>query len=158
MWADDHSAAYIARRQAHEALIHRLDAELTTRSRSAMDPALSRDGIEEALRVMRGVDPEEGLVLTRLSAPVVIACTDTDGAWTVVPTHVTGTERDGSPVDLDCFVVRDGDDAAAGALVSGTAADLDCWLWNRPAAGEVRRQGDLAALGAVDRVVGASIS
>ncbi len=31
MWADDHSAAYIARRQAHEALIHRLDAELRGR-------------------------------------------------------------------------------------------------------------------------------
>lgn len=158
MWADDHSAAYIARRQAHEALIHRLDAELTAGSRSTMDPALCSDGVDEALRVMRGVEQDEALVLTRLSGPVVIACTDFDRAWTVVPTHVTGTECDGSPVDVDCFVVRDGDDATASALVSGTAADLDCWLWNRPVAGEVRRLGDRSALGALDRVVAASIT
>jgi uncharacterized protein (TIGR03083 family) len=156
MWADDRSAAYIARRQAHEALIHRLDAELTAGDRSPMDPALSADGIDEALRIMRGVEPEDGLVLTTISDPVVISCSDVPGSWTVTPTHVTGTD-DGDPVDVARFVVRDGDDLTATARILGTAADLDCWLWNRPPTGGLERHGDLAALGAVDRVLDASV-
>lgn len=157
MWADDHSAAYIARRQAHEALIHRLDAELTTERRSPMDPSLCSDGVDEALLIMRGVEPEDGLVLTAISDPVVIACTDVPGSWTVLPTHVTGTDDDGDPVDVTRFVARRGDDPAAAATVRGTAADLDCWLWNRPMTGGLARQGDPAALGAVDRVLDASV-
>lgn len=156
MWSDDHSAAYIARRQAHEALIHRLDAELTAGSRSPMDATLSSDGVDEALRIMRGIEPEDGLVLTTLSEPVVIRCTDVAGTWTVIPTHVTGT-YDGEAVDEARFVVRDGDDLSAEARVVGTAADLDCWLWNRPTSGELDRQGDPAALGAVDRVLAAPV-
>ena len=51
-WSDDQSVGFIRRRQAQEALIHRLDAELTAGSRTPMDPDLSADGIDEALRVM----------------------------------------------------------------------------------------------------------
>lgn len=156
MWADDHSAAYVARRQAHEALIHRLDAELTTGDRSPMDASLCADGIDEALRIMRGIEPEDGLVLTTISDPVVISCTDVAGSWTVIPTHVTGT-YDGDPVDVARFVVRDGDDLTAMARVLGTAADLDCWLWNRPPTGGLERHGEPAALGALDRVLDASV-
>ncbi|WP_265447245.1 maleylpyruvate isomerase N-terminal domain-containing protein [Flexivirga meconopsidis] len=49
MWAQDdalHTAGYIARRQAHEALIHRVDAELTAAGPvGPIDPTLAADGV-----------------------------------------------------------------------------------------------------------------
>lgn len=157
MWAEDHSAAYIARRQAHEALIHRLDAELTAGERTAMDPALCADGVDEALRIMRGVDPDEGYTLSPLSGDVAIECTDVAGSWTVTPSHVTGTDPEtGEAVDTTALVVRGGEGSVV-ARIRGTAADLDCWAWNRPPAGSVVREGDSGALEAVDRVVSTSV-
>ena len=50
MWADDKTVGYIRRRQAHEALIHRLDAELTAGAVTPLDPDLAADGV---LRVPR---------------------------------------------------------------------------------------------------------
>ena len=49
-WSSDHPVGASIRRQAHEALIHRLDAEETARARSPpLDPALAADGVVEAL-------------------------------------------------------------------------------------------------------------
>lgn len=160
MWADDHTAGYIARRQAHEALIHRLDAELTAGvERTPFDPALAADGVDEALTVMRGHedDPDEpGIRSNALSGPVVITSLDTRSSWTVTPLRVFGTDHDGD--DLDSLAL--GVEAGAGdghASILATAADLDCWLWNRPLVDGLRRQGDEAALAAVDEVVTDSI-
>ena len=41
-WSSDQSVGFIRRRQAHEALIHRVDAELTAGSRTPLDRDLSR--------------------------------------------------------------------------------------------------------------------
>jgi hypothetical protein len=41
--------------------------------------------------------------------------------------------------------------------VCGVAGDLDCWLWNRPASGDITRTGDERALAKVDAVVNDSI-
>jgi len=50
---DTRNLGFVRRRQAHEVLIHRLDAELTAGvDASAMDPRLSADGVDELLRVM----------------------------------------------------------------------------------------------------------
>jgi uncharacterized protein (TIGR03083 family) len=51
-WAAEQTVGFVVRRQAHEALIHRVDAELTAGSRTPMDPRLSADGVDEVLRVM----------------------------------------------------------------------------------------------------------
>ena len=56
-WSDDHTVGFIRRRQAHEALTHRIDAELTAGERSTMDAELSADEVDEALRVMYGTIP-----------------------------------------------------------------------------------------------------
>src|SRR6516225_4382858 len=45
-WSDDHTVGFIRRRQAHEALIHRVDAELTAGTRTPLDPALAADGVD----------------------------------------------------------------------------------------------------------------
>jgi uncharacterized protein (TIGR03083 family) len=174
MWADEHTAGYIRRRQAHEALVHRLDAEATAgiapEDRAAIDARLAADGVDEALRIMRGYEPEPGLEHAPLGAPVTVVTVDTMHTWTVTPVRVTGT-YEGRDIDLLRFLVADGPTMEAGTDLSdgsdaskasapqvcGTAADLDCWLWNRPMAGELARTGDPDALSAVDAVVRGSI-
>ena len=160
MWSDDHSAGYIRRRQAHEALVHRLDAEATAgvepADRAVIDPRLAADGVDEALRIMRGYEPEPGLHHEPLGAPVTVASVDTMHTWTVTPVRVTGSYN-GHDVDVLRFLVSDGSSDDAAAEVCGTAADLDCWLWNRPLTAEVTRTGDGSALKGVDRVLGSSI-
>jgi uncharacterized protein (TIGR03083 family) len=157
MWADDHSAAYIARRQAHEALMHRIDAELTVGAeRAPVDCRLAADGVDEALRIMRGFEPELGLTATATAAPVTVALVDGFHTWTVTPVHVTGTDADGDRWDEHRFLVLDGP-AEAAAEVCGVAGDLDCWLWNRPPVGEITRTGDPHALERLDAVVTGSI-
>ena len=157
MWADDKSAGYIRRRQAHEAMIHRLDAELTVGERTPFDCRLAADGVDEALRIMRGYEPEPGLTHEPTGRAVTIATVDAMHAWTVTPVRITGTDGDGDVIDTERFLVVDGPDEASAAEICGSAADLDCWLWNRPAEGEITRDGDAAALAAVDAVIGGSI-
>ena len=156
MWADEHTAGYIARRQAHEALIHRLDAELTVGARTPLDCRLAADGVDEALRIMRGYEPEPGLTHEALGGSVTIAIVDAMHAWTVTPVRVTGS-YEGEEIDLQRLLVADGPDDGSAAEICGSAADLDCWLWNRPAVDEITREGDAAALGAVEAVLTDSI-
>ena len=158
MWHTDHSAGYISRRQAHEALMHRIDAELTVGAQhSTIDCRLAADGVDEALRVMRGYPPEYGLTATPLGPSVTVAVVDGFHTWTVTPVHVSGVDPDGDSWDERRFAVTDGPDEGSVAEIAGTAGDLDCWLWNRPAHGEISRTGDEAALALVDEVVADSI-
>ena len=60
MWAPDKTVGYIRRRQAHEALIHRLDAELAAGDVTPLDTELASDGVLEALDVMFGGCPPWG--------------------------------------------------------------------------------------------------
>jgi uncharacterized protein (TIGR03083 family) len=53
-WSAVQTAGTSYRRQAHEALIHRLDAEQTAGQVTPLDPALAADGVREALDVMYG--------------------------------------------------------------------------------------------------------
>jgi uncharacterized protein (TIGR03083 family) len=156
MWADDKTAGYIRRRQAHEAMIHRLDAELTVGDRTPLDCRLAADGVDEALRIMRGHEPDPDLAHVPTSAPVTIVTVDAMHAWTVTPVRITGTWN-GREIDVQRFLVADGPDDSAVAEICGSAADLDCWLWNRPAEGEITREGEAAALAAVDAVLTDSI-
>ena len=59
-WANEQTAGFSYRRQAHEALIHRLDAELTAGERTAIDARLAADGVDEVLGVMYGEPPPWG--------------------------------------------------------------------------------------------------
>lgn len=157
MWADDHSAAYVMRRQAHEALIHRIDAELTAGAeRAPVACRLAADGVDEALRVMRGFTAEEGLAASPTAGPVTVSVVDGMHAWTVTAVRVTGRDRDGHRWDESALTVVDGP-APSVAEICGTAADLDCWLWNRPPADALTFTGDEPALAAVRSVVTESL-
>src|SRR6478735_6718875 len=59
-WSSEQTVGFTYRRQAHEALIHRLDAEQTAGQVTPLDPALAADGVDEALDVMFGGTPPWG--------------------------------------------------------------------------------------------------
>ncbi len=151
-WSAEQTAGFVYRRQAHEALIHRLDAELTAAKRSPMDAALCSDGVDEAIRIMFGGTPADAEVSPDPSATVRFTATDTGRQWFVTLGRIRG-ERKGKPYDEAAFIPAEDDlgDAAA-AEVTASAEDLDCWLWNRPSRHRVDHHGDhdvLARLAAI---------
>jgi uncharacterized protein (TIGR03083 family) len=148
-WAADKTVGFIRRRQAHEALIHRLDAELTAERRTGLDPRLSADGVDEVLRIMYGGDvPAWGTFTTDGSKTIRVRCTDTGDSWLLRLGHFSGTDPDDQrsydQPGIDVATQDPGVEVAA--AIAGSAADLDCWLWGRPALDEIERTGDAAVL------------
>ncbi|HUB41714.1 MAG TPA: maleylpyruvate isomerase family mycothiol-dependent enzyme [Streptosporangiaceae bacterium] len=157
-WSDDHTVRFIRRKQAHEALIHRVDAEVVAGDRTPMDPTLSADGVDEALRVMYSGVPGWGSFEPDPARTIRIHATDTGDSWVVRLGRFTGTDRDGvsyDEPDFDVLLADSGEPTVA--LFSGTAADLDCWLWHRPPYGEVSRSGDDRVLSAFEAVIAPGI-
>lgn len=142
--SDDHTVGFIRRKQAHEALIHRIDAEITAGNRTAMDPRLSADGVDEVLRVMYSGVPEWGNFAPDESRTLGIQATDTGDTWLITLGRFTGTDPDdGTSYNEPDFHVAGSDlGQPASALIRGRAADLDCWLWHRPPAAPTVRTGD----------------
>jgi uncharacterized protein (TIGR03083 family) len=140
-WFDaDQSVGFVRRRQAHEALIHRLDAELVTGAVTAFDADLATDGVLEVLEWMYSEIPswathelDDGLGR--------IATTDTGAQWRVRTGELRGTDPDSGAevVHPTLTLVPDGEPTFE---ISGTARDLDAWLWNRPTLTDVTRTGD----------------
>jgi uncharacterized protein (TIGR03083 family) len=142
-WSDDHTVGFIRRRQAHEALIHRVDAELTAGRRSPLDPALSADGVDETLRVIYGALPDWGTFTPDAGQTLRLRATDTGDSWLLTLGRFTGTDPDdGTWCDEPDARPADHDPGTtAAAEVTGAAADLDCWLWHRPPEGPVGQSG-----------------
>jgi len=159
-WSPDQTVGFIRRRQAHEALIHRVDAELTAGDRTRMDPGLSADGVDEALRVMYGGVPGWGTFTPDPGCTVRVAASDTGDTWLVTVGRFTGTDpADGTRYDQPDIHAADNDlGEAAAAEVMGTAADLDCWLWHRPAFTPVTLSGDQAVLGRLTSAIAPGIN
>ncbi len=153
-WSGDHTVGFVRRRQAHEALIHRIDAELTIGSRTPMDAQLSDDGIDEALRVMYGHVPDWATFSPNDSGVIRLQCSDTGSTWLVCLGRLTGTDPgDGTAVDEACLEVADDSGGEAWATLTGLAADLDCWLWRRPTVSTLERSGDDRLLHQLEAVI-----
>jgi uncharacterized protein (TIGR03083 family) len=95
-WSEDQTVGFIRRRQAHEALIHRIDAELTAGRRTPVDPLLGADGVDEALRVMYGGLPGWGRFTPDDAKSLRLEATDTGDAWFVTLGRFTGTDPGGT--------------------------------------------------------------
>ncbi len=158
-WADDKTVGFVRRRQAHEALIHRIDAELTTGHRTAMDPQLSADGVDEALRVMHGGDlPPWGSFVPDAEGTLLIDATDTEDSWLVALGRFTGTDPDDEQVYDQAGIHVTSDGQGAAAVVRGTAADLDCWLWRRPLTGSLDWSGADRVRTGFDAIIAPGVS
>jgi len=143
-WSGDNRVVTTHRRQAHEALIHRVDAELTAGVPvTPLDATLADDGVAEVLGVMYGGEPEWGS-FKRTGETFAVHLTDTGTELLVALGKFSGTVPGSGKVyedEDDLWLVDDGPEPAA--TVSGTAADLDTWLWHRdPALVAGQHEGD----------------
>lgn len=131
-WSSEQTVGFTFRRQAHEALMHRLDAEQTAGQVTPLDPRLAADGVDEALAVMFGGKPPWG-EFAGLPHHVRVDLSDTgESVWVQLGT-LSGTNPSGDVTyadEPDIDVVPD-PGTEPDAVVTGTAADLDAWLWRR---------------------------
>ena len=141
-WSEDQRVAFTYRRQAHEALIHRLDAEQAAGCVTALDPALAADGVAEAVDVMYGGAPPAWGRFEPGDGQVAIQLTDVGVTLRVHPGMFFGTDpEDGKVYDGPHLLLVDGEGAPA-ATVTGTAPDVDAWLWKRADGDRVTWTGD----------------
>lgn len=141
----DHSVAFILRRQAHEALIHRLDAEQAAGTETELDADLASDGVHEVLDVMYGGCPPWG-TWDPLPHVLRVDCTDTgDQVWVQLG-RFSGTDPETGTTytdDEDFHVVAaPEDDEEPEVVIDGPAAALDAWLWRRGSEDAISFAGD----------------
>lgn len=159
-WHEDGgTVGWAARRQAHEALVHRVDAELAAGVEVTPPPVdVAVDGVDELLRVMVDGVPAWG-AFTPDGVAVRLECTNADAAWRLDLGRFTGTgPESGRAFDLDAAAVSDVDPTQAPAddvalVVRGRAWDLDRWLWGRGDADALEVRGDAALLARLRELV-----
>lgn len=147
---DGGTLAWVARRVAHETLMHRVDAEVTA-GLVVRPPAVdvAADGIDEVLGVFVDDVPTWGR-FTPDGVSVAIRSMNSAGAWRLALGRFVGIRR-GEPevVDVDAAAVErtsDDDPRPAELLVVGRAWDLDRWLWGRGPVDPLDVDGDPAVL------------
>jgi uncharacterized protein (TIGR03083 family) len=165
-WSGDNRVGTSHRRQAHEALIHRVDAELTAGAPvTPLDAALADDGVAESLGVMYGGGPPWG-TFTPSDQTVAVRMTDTGTDLLVALGRFTGTDpADQKQYDEDDIALVDTGPEPI-ATISGAAADLDTWLWKRDPAlslgwddgDRIRIAGDRLAYEKLSAILGQPIN
>ncbi|MFI2103903.1 maleylpyruvate isomerase family mycothiol-dependent enzyme [Isoptericola sp. NPDC019693] len=151
------SVGWVTRRQQHEALVHRVDAERTAgQGVTPLDPDIAADGVDEVLDVLLGghpawttFAPDGGTVAVVVDAPG-----EAPHRWDVGLGRVRGTgPGSGRYYDVPGGLLVD-DGGEPDAVVAGAAADLDLWLWGRSGRQELRVTG---ATGAADALRAAAV-
>ncbi|NND84784.1 MAG: maleylpyruvate isomerase family mycothiol-dependent enzyme [Acidimicrobiia bacterium] len=145
-WAGLQPVSWSARRQAHEVLIHHVDAKRAAGLDAAIDRELAAAGIDELAEWHHGPAPEWATWTP--SRAVLVEQSDGDRAWRIERGHLSGTSPNtGASYDLTtvCFV----EPGPTEAVVRAGASDLDLWLWRRLPFGAVEVDGDRALAGAV---------
>lgn len=142
-WAADQTVGFTYRRQALEALVHRVDAEQTAGVPSELDPRLAADGVHEVLDVFFGGPPPEWGTFSPLEHYVRIDVTDTgDTIWAQLG-RFSGTDADGIDHQEDDFHVVADPGVEPDAVISGTASDLLLRLWRRGDGADTHVAGNL---------------
>jgi len=149
--------AFTYRRQAHEALIHRLDAELAAGDVTPLPTDLAADGVEEALDVMYGGLPAWA-TFTPDGRFAEFRISDADASVWVELGTFSGTAPDGTVhADEPDLHLAAAPGRPADLVYAGTAEALDGWLWHRRD-GEVEASGDPGTSEHVGAVLGQPIN
>jgi uncharacterized protein (TIGR03083 family) len=136
------NVAFIYRRQAHEALIHRRDAELAAGRLTPFPADLAADGVHEVLDVMYGGCPPWG-EFSPLPHHVRLDLTDTgDRVWVQLG-RFHGTDPEGITHDEDDIHVVTDPGLEPDAVISGTAEALDARIWRRADGADTHVAGSL---------------
>lgn len=130
----DQSAAFVARRCAHELAIHRFDAQAARGSPAPIDADLAVDGIEEIFGPLLTIGDPSG---SGSGETLHVHCTDRPGEW-LLTMGAGGVEvrREHAKGDM---------------ALRGSAGDLELVLYQRDPLGTVERLGDESALQAFYR-------
>lgn len=150
-WAAEQSVGFTFRRQAHEALVHRLDAEQTAGGTGVLDAALAADGVAELLEVMYGGEPGPGSRFEPADGLVRICLSDVGIDLWARPGWLHRTDPEsGEPQDGPHLLLVEAPDSPGErvAVIEGRAADVDAWLWRRRDDAGITRAGDQQALDA----------
>lgn len=144
-WSEQ-TVGFTMRRQALEAMVHRVDAEQAAGLEvTALDPQLAADGVDEVLDVFYGGAPDWGHF-----APddeiVQVRMTDVDADCWVHLGRFSGThpERGETYEDEDDLRVVAEPDGEVDVVISGTAPDIVLWLWDRRDDAGIEFEGDKA--------------
>lgn len=155
-WSAEQTVGFTYRRQAHEALIHRVDAEQTAGAVTPLDPALAADGTRECLDVMYGGCPEWG-EFSPLPHYLRVDLTDTGDRIWVQLGQFHGTDPDGIDHHEDDIHVVGDPGVEPDAVVEGTAEQLDLRLWRRGDGDDIHLHGDLSIVDHFRRAIHAPI-
>ncbi len=143
-WSTEQTVGFTFRRQAHEALIHRLDAEIAAGvDHAPIDPLFAADGVDEILDVMYGGCPSWG-TFSPLPHFVRVDLIDVDQSVWVQLGHFDGTDPEGVEYHEDDIHVVSDPGEEPDAVIGGTAAQMLARLWRRGPGDEIQLAGDLA--------------
>ncbi|WP_188940643.1 maleylpyruvate isomerase family mycothiol-dependent enzyme [Nakamurella endophytica] len=148
------TVSWVRRRQAHEALIHRVDAEqVAGLPVTQPDPALAADGVDEMVTVMLSGLPD----WARFSADgtrIRLTCPDSGRSWLLAFGRFVGTSpTSGTRYDEECVEAVTDDPEPATATVSASSWNLDLWLWGRADAEVLDVTGDASAVARLRAVI-----
>lgn len=142
-WGDGDTAGWWARRQLHETLVHRIDAQLAAGSAWEVEPEVAVDAIDEHLaNVAASHYFSPGVANLKGEGSLHLHTTDTDGEWMITLTpegfditreHGKGTVAARGPArDLLSAVTNRsiGGDRTEGLEVFGDADLLEWWFTN----------------------------
>jgi uncharacterized protein (TIGR03083 family) len=124
-WSQDQTVGFIRRRQAHETLIHRADAELTAGDRAPMDPDLRTDGVDEALRFLDAEPAPSAHFAPDPAHSVRVQTTDTGRSWPLWLGQPAGLKDNGTAHDEPVITV-DGSDTGEPAAATANGRQQIC--------------------------------
>lgn len=133
-WHDGgNNVGWVRRRQAHEALIHRIDAELAAGSVDPVDEALAIDGVDEVLTVsIDATDLPDWARFDPIERTVELAVPSAERHWLCELGWFRGTSpASGTTYDEAALRLLPESNASPAATISGSGRALDLWLWGR---------------------------
>ncbi|MGW5260001.1 maleylpyruvate isomerase family mycothiol-dependent enzyme [Microbispora sp. NPDC004025] len=117
-WAEDRRARFWSRRQLHETVVHRADAEIALGITPRIDEDVAADGVEEFFAVLPYARWRPQVAELRSDGEAISWRTGTGLAWLVRLTHKG-------------FTCERSEEAADVTVRVPTAGDLMLTLWNR---------------------------